>query len=259
VTERRDGRPEFRATYRLQLTPDFGFAQARALVPYLRDLGGSHLYLSPSLQAREGSQHGYDVVDPRHISDALGGEEEFRRLAAAGLRVILDIVPNHMAAVDENPFWRDLELRQMFFDVDLRTGFHRRFFDVGDLGGLRQEDWEVFWATHAKVIELVREGVVGRASGLQRHVGLRLGELVLVLRPDDRGLEHRGVTHERGLDLGGRDPLAGDLEHVVAPALVRVVAVRIEVVFVTGDVPLALERGLRFLVLVPVEGGGGIT
>jgi (1->4)-alpha-D-glucan 1-alpha-D-glucosylmutase len=65
-----------------------------------------------------------------------------------------------MAAVDENPFWRDLELRQMFFDVDLKTGFHRRFFDVGELGGLKQEDWEVFWATHAKVIELVRAGVV---------------------------------------------------------------------------------------------------
>jgi (1->4)-alpha-D-glucan 1-alpha-D-glucosylmutase len=48
----------------------------------------------------------------------------------------------------------------MFFDVDLKTGFHRRFFDVGELGGLKQEDWEVFWATHAKVIELVREGVI---------------------------------------------------------------------------------------------------
>jgi (1->4)-alpha-D-glucan 1-alpha-D-glucosylmutase len=151
---------EFRATYRLQLTPEFGFAAARELVPYLRDLGISHLYLSPSLQAREGSQHGYDVVDPRRISDVLGGEEEFRKLAGAGLGVILDIVPNHMAAVDESPFWRDLELRQMFFDVDLRTGFHRRFFDVGELGGLKQEDWEVFWATHAKVIELVRAGVV---------------------------------------------------------------------------------------------------
>jgi (1->4)-alpha-D-glucan 1-alpha-D-glucosylmutase len=151
---------QFTATYRLQLTPEFGFAQARELVPYLRDLGISHLYLSPSLQAREGSQHGYDVVDPRHVSDALGGEEEFRRLAGAGLGVILDIVPNHMAAVDENPFWRDLDLRQMFFDVDLRTGFHRRFFDVGELGGVKQEDWEVFWATHAKVIELAREGVV---------------------------------------------------------------------------------------------------
>jgi (1->4)-alpha-D-glucan 1-alpha-D-glucosylmutase len=151
---------DFHATYRLQLTPEFGFAAARELVPYLRDLGISHLYLSPSLQAREGSQHGYDVIDPRRISDALGGEEEFRQLAGAGLGVILDIVPNHMAAVDESPFWRDLELRQMFFDVDLRTGFHRRFFDVGELGGLKQEDWEVFWATHAKVIELVREGVI---------------------------------------------------------------------------------------------------
>src|SRR3954467_2726644 len=152
--------PDFRATYRLQLTPEFGFQQARELVPYLRDLGISHLYLSPSLQAREGSQHGYDVVDPRHISEALGGEDEFRRLAAAGLGVILDIVPNHMAAVDENDFWRDLSLREMFFDVDLHTGFHRRFFDIGELGGLKQEDWEVFWATHAKVIELVRDGVV---------------------------------------------------------------------------------------------------
>jgi (1->4)-alpha-D-glucan 1-alpha-D-glucosylmutase len=151
---------ELRATYRLQLTPEFGFAAARELVPYLRDLGISHLYLSPSLQAREGSQHGYDVIDPRRISDALGGEAEFRKLAGAGLGVILDIVPNHMAAVDESPFWRDLELRQMFFDVDLKTGFHRRFFDVGELGGLKQEDWEVFWATHAKVIELVREGVI---------------------------------------------------------------------------------------------------
>jgi len=74
--------------------------------------------------------------------------------------VILDIVPNHMAAVDENEFWRDPRLREMFFDVDLRTGFHRRFFDIGDLGGLKQEDWEVFWATHAKVIELVRAGLV---------------------------------------------------------------------------------------------------
>ena len=55
---------DLRATYRLQLTPDFGFRAARELVPYLSDLGVSHLYLSPSFEAREGSQHGYDVVDP---------------------------------------------------------------------------------------------------------------------------------------------------------------------------------------------------
>ncbi len=151
---------QLRATYRLQLTPDHGFAAARALVPYLRELGVSHLYLSPSLEARAGSRHGYDVVDPRHVSKELGGEDELRRLSDEGLGVILDIVPNHLAAIDENPFWRDERLREMFFDVDLHTGFHRRFFDVGELGGVKQEDWEVFWATHAKVIELVRDGVV---------------------------------------------------------------------------------------------------
>ena len=70
----------FRATYRLQLGGDFGFAAARELVPYLADLGVSHLYLPPSFQARPGSTHGYDVVDPTSISEELGGEAEFRAL-----------------------------------------------------------------------------------------------------------------------------------------------------------------------------------
>ena len=74
---------ELRATYRLQLGGGFGFAQARELVPYLRDLGVSHLYLPPSFQAREGSTHGYDVVDPTSISEELGGEREFEALARA--------------------------------------------------------------------------------------------------------------------------------------------------------------------------------
>ena len=80
---------ELLATYRLQLGPGLGFAQARELVPYLRELGVSHLYLSPSLQARSGSTHGYDVVDPTRISEQLGGEAQFRELASAGLGVIL--------------------------------------------------------------------------------------------------------------------------------------------------------------------------
>src|SRR5947207_13714341 len=86
------------ATYRLQLTPEFGFAEARALVPYLRELGVSHLYLSPVLQARQGSTHGYDVVEPGRVSEQLGGEGGLRELCEAGLDVILDVVPNHMAA-----------------------------------------------------------------------------------------------------------------------------------------------------------------
>ena len=75
--------------------------------------------------------------------------------------MILDVVPNHMAASeDENPFWRDPLLRAKFFDLDWRTGDARRFFDISDLAGVRVEDPEVFEATHAKVIELVRDGVL---------------------------------------------------------------------------------------------------
>jgi (1->4)-alpha-D-glucan 1-alpha-D-glucosylmutase len=151
---------ELRGTYRLQLGLGLGFEQARALVPYLRDLGVSHLYLSPCLQARADSKHGYDVVDPTRVSEELGGEAGLRELASAGLGVVLDIVPNHMAAVEENPFWSDPERRARFFDVDPETGRHRRFFDIDDLAGVRQEDPEVFEATHAKVLELVRDGVV---------------------------------------------------------------------------------------------------
>ena len=149
-----------RATYRLQLGPGLGFREARELVPYLRELGVSHLYLSPSLQARAGSTHGYDVVDPTRISEDLGGEEEFRELCSAGLGVVLDIVPNHMATGDENPFWRDPLWRAKFFDLDWRTGLHRRFFDVGGLAGVRMEDPEVWEVTHAKVVELAQEGLI---------------------------------------------------------------------------------------------------
>ncbi len=177
-----------RATYRLQLTPDFGFDAARARIPYLRDLGISHLYLSPSLQARAGSTHGYDVVDPTRISDDLGGEAAFRALAdaahAAGLGIVLDLVPNHMATDDANRFWSDPGLRERFFDVDPATGRHRRFFDIDDLAGVRQEDPEVFETTHALALSLVREGVVdalridhpdGLADPAQYFARLRAG------------------------------------------------------------------------------------
>ena len=149
-----------RATYRLQLGGGFGFQEARSLVPYLRELGVSHLYLSPLLQARSDSMSGYDVVDPSRVSEELGGEPGLRDLAAAGLGVIVDIVPNHMAACDENRFWTDERLRRRFFDVDPVTGRHRRFFDIDELAGVRQEDDEVFGATHEKVLQLVREGIV---------------------------------------------------------------------------------------------------
>jgi len=156
----------FRCTYRLQLTEQFGFRAAREIaVPYVAELGASHLYLSPSLQARHGSTHGYDVTDPTRVSDDLGGEKELRGLCAAareaGLGVVLDIVPNHMAtSEDENRFWRDRELRARFFDWDPATGWYRRFFDIGDLAGVRVEDPAVFEETHAKVLELLHDGLL---------------------------------------------------------------------------------------------------
>jgi (1->4)-alpha-D-glucan 1-alpha-D-glucosylmutase len=150
----------FRALYRLQLGPELSFAGARRLVPYLRELGVSHLYLSPVMQARPGSTHGYDVVDPTRVSEELGGEEELRALCHEAPGVVLDIVPNHMAADEANPFWRDEELRPKFFDVDPESGWRRRFFTIDDLAGVRVEDPEVFEVTHRKVLELVGEGLV---------------------------------------------------------------------------------------------------
>jgi (1->4)-alpha-D-glucan 1-alpha-D-glucosylmutase len=157
--------PEFRCTFRVQLSSGLGFRRAReVVVPYVRELGASHLYLSPSLQARTGSTHGYDVVDPTRISEELGGEAEFRALCDAAhdadLGVLLDIVPNHMAVSDENPFWSDLERRAATFDWDPETGWYRRFFDVDELAGVRVEDPRVFEETHAKALELVADGLV---------------------------------------------------------------------------------------------------
>ncbi|TFE58228.1 malto-oligosyltrehalose synthase [Streptomyces sp. ICN441] len=225
------------ATYRLQLQPDFPFRAAEDAVPYLAGLGVSHLHLSPVLEAVPGSPHGYDVVDHDRVREELGGEEGLRALARTarghGLGLVLDIVPNHMAAVPRyNRALREV-LREgpkspfaRWFDIDwdagggkvlmpvladrlgeelgalrvegrtLRYGEHafplregteelplpelldaqwyrlgwwrlartelnyRRFFTISDLIGVRVEDPEVFAATHAKILELVRDGVV---------------------------------------------------------------------------------------------------
>ena len=193
-----------RATYRLQLGPGLGFREARELVPYLRDLGVSHLYLSPSFQARSGSTHGYDIVDPTRLSEDLGGEDEFRALCSAGqemdLGVVLDIVPNHMAATDENPFWRDPLWRAKFFDLDWRTGLHRRFFDVAELAGVRMEDPEVWEVTHAKVVALAQEGLIDGVR-VDHPDGLASPRRYLE-RLRESGIEHSWV--EKILEPGER-------------------------------------------------------
>ncbi len=100
------------ATYRLQLHAGFPLSAAEAILPYLRDLGISHVYLSPVLQAAPGSDHGYDVADPSVISEFIGGEPAWRSfqdaVKAIGLKVMVDIVPNHMTTSTANPWWDDV-------------------------------------------------------------------------------------------------------------------------------------------------------
>ncbi|MFI8828561.1 malto-oligosyltrehalose synthase [Streptomyces sp. NPDC053431] len=225
------------ATYRLQLRPEFPFAAAEQAVPYLAELGISHLHLSPVLEAVPGSAHGYDVTDHRSVRAELGGEAGLRALAATararGLGLVLDLVPNHMAASPRHNHALRAVLREgpdspyaRWFDIDwaggdgrillpvlpgrlsevrermrvadgvllldgqefpLREGTaelpldelldaqwyrlawwrlartelnYRRFFTISDLIGVRVEDPEVFAATHAKVLELVADGIV---------------------------------------------------------------------------------------------------
>jgi (1->4)-alpha-D-glucan 1-alpha-D-glucosylmutase len=103
--------PQPICSYRLQLTPDFGFDEAASIVDYLARLGVSHVYLSPITQAAPGSTHGYDGCDPSRLSAELGGPTAYERLCgaleAAGMGQIVDIVPNHMAFAIPQNRWLD--------------------------------------------------------------------------------------------------------------------------------------------------------
>ena len=115
------------ATYRLQLRNGMTFERAAALAPYLARLGVSHLYISPPFAAAPDSTHGYDGVDFAALEPAIGGEDGFETLGAAlegaGLRLLVDFVPNHMAAVDGNRWWQAV----------LEWGADSRFAPVFDI------------------------------------------------------------------------------------------------------------------------------
>ncbi|MFF9897843.1 malto-oligosyltrehalose synthase [Streptomyces longispororuber] len=160
------------ATYRLQLRPEFPFAAAEAAVPYLARLGVSHLHLSPVLEAVPGSAHGYDVTDHARVRDELGGEAGLRALArtarAAGLGLVVDIVPNHMAA--------DPRHNRALWEV-LRDGPaspYARWFDI---------DWE---AGGGKVLLPVLGGRLGAELERLRVDGdvLRYHDRAFPLRAD---------------------------------------------------------------------------
>lgn len=181
--------------------------RAAELVHYLDALGVSHVYTSPAATAVPGSSHGYDVADPGSIDEAIGGESGHRELSDALVRHdmgrMVDIVPNHVAAHEANPWWRDA-LRAgdtsefaKFFDVDWEAGGgrivddparpnYRRFFDISGLVGLRVEDPEVFVRSHSLILEWLEAGDVD---------GLRIDH------PD--GLRHPSEYFARLRDASG--------------------------------------------------------
>jgi (1->4)-alpha-D-glucan 1-alpha-D-glucosylmutase len=173
------------STYRVQLRAEFGFAAAAAIADYLAELGVSHLYASPYLQAAPGSTHGYDVVDPTRVSEELGGEaghqELCRALAAQGLGQVLDIVPNHMAL--------DGRANRWWWDV-LENGPASRwaeFFDV---------DWE---PPQARLRNLVLLPILGDHYGRVLEAGeIQLGRAGG--RFEVRYHEHRMPVAPRSLD-----------------------------------------------------------
>src|ERR1700751_2883864 len=98
--------------YRLQFNRNFTFRDASNILDYLARLGITDIYSSPLLQSRRGSGHGYDATDPTRIDSDLGSEQQFEAFQADlqkhGVGLLLDVVPNHMATSDENPWWMDL-------------------------------------------------------------------------------------------------------------------------------------------------------
>ncbi len=195
-----------RATYRLQFHKGFPFSAGRDLAGYLAELGISHVYSSPILTARAGSQHGYDVVRYDAVNPELGGEGGFREMAAAmrehRIGIILDIVPNHVAVGGaDNPMWLDLlqhgraSSYASWFDVDFDTPdaeltgkVHAPFLgepyrNVLAAGGLKLTAWEeggyaVSYGEHLFPIRLEDEAEIA-AAGIDAYAATeRLDTLI---------------------------------------------------------------------------------
>lgn len=154
-------------TYRVQLHSEFGFDAASEIADYLRDLGISHFYSSPYLQAAPGSKHGYDVVDHHRVNEELGGSaahERFsKKLGACGLGQLLDIVPNHMAISGRrNRLWWDI----------LENGPSSRYADYFDI------DW---WGPEERLRGKLLVPILGDHYGRV----LNRGELQMQRRGND--------------------------------------------------------------------------
>jgi (1->4)-alpha-D-glucan 1-alpha-D-glucosylmutase len=185
--------------YRLQLHAGFTFGDASNLAAYLKELGVSHIYCSPYLQAAKGSMHGYDVVDPQKVNCEIGGEQGHAHfcdtLRALDMGQVLDIVPNHMATGPENRYWWDV----------LENGPSSRYatwFDV---------DWN---SAEVKLQNKVLIPVLGE------HYGRALSANQIVIHYDGesfqvRYMDHRFPLAPRSLAI----PLALAANSINAPML----------------------------------------
>lgn len=171
------------ATYRLQFNKQFRFEDARDLVPYLHQLGISDLYASPILKARKGSSHGYDVTDPTCLNPELGKETDFdalvRVLRKHKMGLLLDIVPNHVAASPENPWWMDLMENGFcspyvgFFDIDWNA------FDNRILLPILTRPYEETLANQELTLSLEDAGLFVQYNGYRLPLDIKSYRLIL--------------------------------------------------------------------------------
>lgn len=153
------------ATYRLQLNRKFPLKLAKKLIPYLKELGISHIYASPLLRARSGSMHCYDVVSHKELNPEIGSLAEFEEfselLTGNGMGLLLDIVPNHMSTSFENKLWLDILERGPYSE-------YANFFDI---------DWDAPIAKHKVILPIL---------GSRLEDVLKSGQLQLVSDPANR-------------------------------------------------------------------------
>ncbi|MDY7089246.1 MAG: malto-oligosyltrehalose synthase [Actinomycetota bacterium] len=210
-------------TYRVQVRPDFGLKATAELADYLADLGVSHLYTAPLLTSTPGSEHGYDVVDHSAVNPALGGAAALSDLStalkAAGLGLVVDIVPNHagVAVPHANPTWWDVLRRGRqsefsdFYDIDWSRGrilIPALADDPSALDNLRVEDGELrYFDKRYPIADGTGEGTPREVHDRQHY------ELVNWTRGDSE-LNYRrffSITDLAGLRV--EDPKVFDATH----------------------------------------------
>jgi (1->4)-alpha-D-glucan 1-alpha-D-glucosylmutase len=211
------------STYRLQLRPGFGFTDAAKVAGYLADLGVSHVYLSPILQAAPGSTHGYDVVDHSRISADLGGEPAFRDMVASfrrhGLGVVADIVPNHMGIpVPES-------LNRQLWSV-LRDGTGSPYAHWFDVDWAAQEGRLLLPVLAGPLRDCLGDITVDRTGG--DGPVLRYGDHVLPVHPGTDGLPLPGLLAAQHYRLADWRAAATELNWRRFFDVTSLIAIRVE-------------------------------